>query len=74
MEEKLRFYKEENSCIKCYLCPHSCFLSEVKYGVCKIRIVKNNIPIVQTMDIYTTNSHVKGDKCPNCKEYINIVF
>lgn len=27
-----------------------------------------------TRDIYTTNAHIKGDKCPNCKEYINIIF
>lgn len=27
-----------------------------------------------TRDIYTTNPHMKGDKCPNCKEYINIIF
>ena len=27
-----------------------------------------------TRDIYTTNPHIKGDKCPNCKEYINIIF
>ncbi|UEL48922.1 AmmeMemoRadiSam system radical SAM enzyme [Terrisporobacter hibernicus] len=46
MEEKLRFYKEEDSYIKCYLCPHSCSLSEGKYGVCKLRTVKNNIPVV----------------------------
>ena len=25
-------------------------------------------------DIYSTNIHFHGDKCPNCKEYINIVF
>lgn len=27
-----------------------------------------------TRDIYTTNVHFYGDKCPNCKEYINIIF
>ncbi len=46
MEEKLKFYKEKGNCIKCHLCPHNCFLSEGKYGVCKLRTVKNNIPIV----------------------------
>lgn len=46
MEEKLRFYKEEDNYIECYLCPHICSLSEGKYGVCKLRTVKNNIPIV----------------------------
>ncbi|WP_343346828.1 hypothetical protein [Terrisporobacter petrolearius] len=51
MEEKLRFYKEEDNYIECYLCPHSCFLSGGKYGLCKFRTVKNNIPIVQTVNI-----------------------
>lgn len=46
MEEKLRFYKEDGNYIKCYLCPHNCSLSEGKFGACKLRTVKNNIPIV----------------------------
>ena len=46
MEEKLRFYKEDGSYIKCYLCPHNCSLSEGKFGACRLRTVKNNIPIV----------------------------
>lgn len=46
MEEKLRFYKEDGNYIKCYLCPHNCSLREGKFGACKIRTVKNNIPIV----------------------------
>lgn len=46
MEEKLRFYKDEGHYIKCQLCPHNCSLSEGKLGVCNLRTVKNNIPIV----------------------------
>lgn len=46
MEEKLRFYKEDGNYIKCYLCPHNCSLREGKFGACKLRTVKNNIPIV----------------------------
>ncbi|MCC3869824.1 AmmeMemoRadiSam system radical SAM enzyme [Terrisporobacter mayombei] len=46
MEEKLRFYNDEGCYIKCYLCPHNCSLNEGKFGVCKLRTVKNNIPIV----------------------------
>ena len=46
MEEKLRFYKDEGNYIECYLCTHNCSLSEGKFGVCKLRTVKNNIPIV----------------------------
>lgn len=46
MEEELRFYKEDGSYIKCHLCPHNCSLSEGKFGACRLRTVKNNIPIV----------------------------
>lgn len=46
MEEKLRFYNRDSNGIKCYLCPHNCFLSEEKFGVCELRTVKNNTPIV----------------------------
>ncbi|WP_434798524.1 AmmeMemoRadiSam system radical SAM enzyme [Terrisporobacter vanillatitrophus] len=46
MEEKLRFYKADGNYIKCYLCPHNCSLKEGKFGACKLRTVKNNIPIV----------------------------
>ena len=46
MEEKLRFYKDEGNYIKCQLCPHNCSLIEGKFGVCNLRTVKNNIPIV----------------------------
>lgn len=27
-----------------------------------------------TRDSYSTNLYIHGDKCPNCKEYINMVF
>ena len=27
-----------------------------------------------TRDIYSTQIHIHGDKCPNCKDYINIIF
>lgn len=46
MEEKLIFYKDEGDYIKCQLCPHNCSLSEGKFGVCNLRTVKDNIPIV----------------------------
>lgn len=46
MDEKLRFYKDHDGYVKCELCPHNCLLSENKFGVCALRTVKNNIPIV----------------------------
>ncbi|MEG0855642.1 MAG: AmmeMemoRadiSam system radical SAM enzyme [Terrisporobacter sp.] len=45
MDVKLKFYKEEEGFIRCELCPHNCRLSEGEFGVCKLRTVKNGIPI-----------------------------
>ena len=46
MDKKLRFYKVEGNNIRCQLCPHNCLLSENKFGICNLRTVKNNVPIV----------------------------
>lgn len=46
MEEKLRFYKTKDDYIECNLCPYNCKLREGKFGVCNLRTVKNNIPVV----------------------------
>ena len=46
MDEKLRFYKYHDGYVKCELCPHNCLLSENKFGVCALRTVKNNVPVV----------------------------
>lgn len=46
MESKLRFYEDKENYIKCELCPHNCNLSEGRFGVCNLRTVKNNVPIV----------------------------
>lgn len=54
MEEKLRFYKDEGNYIKCQLCPHNCSLIEGKFGVCNLRTVKNNIPIVINYGEFTS--------------------
>lgn len=45
MDTKLKFYKEEEGHIRCTLCPHNCRLSEGKFGVCKLRTVKDGIPV-----------------------------
>lgn len=45
MDTKLKFYKEEEDYIRCTLCPHNCRLSEGKFGVCKLRTVKDGIPV-----------------------------
>lgn len=45
LDTKLKFYKEEEDYIRCTLCPHNCRLSEGKFGVCKLRTVKDGIPV-----------------------------
>lgn len=45
MDAKLKFYKAEDNFIRCTLCPHNCRLSEGKFGVCKLRTVKNGVPV-----------------------------
>ena len=45
MDTKLKFYKEEEDYIRVTLCPHNCRLSEGKFGVCKLRTVKDGIPV-----------------------------
>ena len=55
MDSKLLFYELLNSSqdhnlnksksIRCNLCPHKCILNEGKHGVCRVRTVKDNIPV-----------------------------
>ncbi|MDO5518063.1 MAG: AmmeMemoRadiSam system radical SAM enzyme [Clostridium sp.] len=32
--------------IRCTLCPHNCILTEGKFGACRLRTIKDNVPIV----------------------------
>ena len=45
MDNKLKFYKEEDNFIQCQLCPHNCKLKENQFGICGLRTVKNNLPV-----------------------------
>ena len=45
MDNKLKFYKEEDNFIQCQLCPHNCKLRENQFGICGLRTVKNNLPV-----------------------------
>lgn len=54
MDHKLLFYENkntidnnstDNNTIKCRLCPHNCLLTEGRYGVCRVRTVKDGIPV-----------------------------
>lgn len=31
--------------IRCTLCPHNCILTEGRFGACRLRTIKNNVPI-----------------------------
>ncbi len=46
--KKAFFYREENGCVRCYLCPHNCLLKDGQYGICNMR---KNID----GDLYTMN-------------------
>lgn len=45
MEAKILFYDEDKGKIRCRVCPHNCMLEEGKYGICRVRTVKNGVPI-----------------------------
>ena len=45
MDNKLKFYKEEDNFIQCQLCHHNCKLKENQFGICGLRTVKNNLPV-----------------------------
>lgn len=45
MDVKLKFYEKEGDYIRCTLCPHNCKLREGRFGICKLRTIKDNIPV-----------------------------
>ncbi|EHI98812.1 Radical SAM domain protein [Clostridium sp. DL-VIII] len=45
MDVKIPFYEEEKDKIRCKICPHNCIIAENKFGVCRVRTVKSNIPV-----------------------------
>lgn len=54
MSNRALFYEKLNSAkdklkyknaVRCRLCPHNCILTEDRYGVCRVRTVKDNIPV-----------------------------
>lgn len=46
MDTEVIFYENYKDKIKCRVCPHNCYLDEGKFGVCKLRTVKNGKPVV----------------------------
>ncbi|WP_315067684.1 AmmeMemoRadiSam system radical SAM enzyme [uncultured Clostridium sp.] len=45
MDVKIPFYEEEKDKIRCKICPHNCIIAESKFGICRVRTVKSNIPV-----------------------------
>lgn len=52
MDSKLLFFEKQDTdkstnanIVKCRLCPHNCILREERYGICRVRTVKNNVPV-----------------------------
>ena len=41
MDSKVLFYEKLEDKIKCRVCPHNCLIDEGKFGVCRVRTVKN---------------------------------
>lgn len=42
---KIPFYEEIKDNIRCKICPHNCIIGEDKFGICRVRTVKSNVPV-----------------------------
>lgn len=45
MNSKVLFYDRLEDKVRCRVCPHNCLIDEGKYGVCRVRTVKNGEPV-----------------------------
>ncbi len=45
IDAKIPFYEELKDNIRCRVCPHNCILDEGKFGICRVRILKSNLPV-----------------------------
>ena len=45
MDSKILFYEKLEDKIRCRVCPHNCLIDEGKFGVCRLRTVKNGEPL-----------------------------
>jgi pyruvate formate lyase activating enzyme len=46
VDAKIPFYEEYKDKIRCRVCPHNCILDEGKFGICRVRTVKSDVPVV----------------------------
>jgi len=45
MDVKIPFYEELKDKIRCRICPHNCIIGEEKFGLCRVRTLKSNVPV-----------------------------
>jgi pyruvate formate lyase activating enzyme len=45
LDSKILFYERLEDNIRCRVCPHNCLISEGKFGICRVRTVKNGEPV-----------------------------
>lgn len=45
IDAKILSYEKYEDKIRCEVCPHNCILEEGKYGICRVRTIKNGVPI-----------------------------
>lgn len=45
MDAKIPCYELEGDSIRCRICPHNCILKEGKFGICRVRTLKDNVPV-----------------------------
>lgn len=45
MDVEIPFYEEYKDKIRCRVCPHNCILDKGKFGICRVRTLKNNVPV-----------------------------
>ncbi|MDR3598620.1 AmmeMemoRadiSam system radical SAM enzyme [Clostridium sp.] len=45
MDVKIPFYEEYKDKIICKVCPHNCIIDENKFGICRVRTLKSNMPV-----------------------------
>ena len=45
MDVEIPFYEDYKDEIICRVCPHNCILDEGKFGICRVRTLKNNVPV-----------------------------
>lgn len=45
MDARIPFYEEYKDKIRCKICPHNCIIDEGKFGICRVRTLKSNLPV-----------------------------